>query len=930
MITGSFQARVQDLALGATITQTVTATSPAVAAPLSTDAAITIVPPRNNETWATPEAGGLLRSADDRVLLRVPPGAVTERTRFVYTPQIDVPVPLANLRAAFILEAPDLVDAAGRQFKPPLALTWADPTASAPLTLHYFDAAAQQWVALPTEQGPGAHQAQTTLPHLMLLAVTSARVSYGVQLLPSVRGFASDMWTGNSSVHYPLRLPPGPGGVDLALSLDYTSETVNSLRAGAGLGLDEGAAKSFSVQASIVGWGWQLNGKRRVREMHLVEVADLYGNRVTINYAREQRQVYCQAEGTDRPFYDRAIYPTSLAYYARNESLTTAVVVFGYNLRTDTRVTGWDNQCAQSLWSDVRLDNIYVQLRTGNMVENLTTIRHYQLTHTYLWYWDDPDNKKGLLLLKKITEYGREDGARPAWDFTYESPSWDWWNHTLLKTADNGQGGRVTYTYESAEVPIGGAACEGGTKRFRVQKLLTEDGLGQAAHNRSTTTYEYSNPQAWTTDPASAPTCRNRFEFLGHGEVQRKTQDGTGALLQTVVATFYQCHPGAPPASCTGSVVTLDPRKGKVYEQTTLGPAAQELARSRTDWATETVQGRTWVFQAAVTQWVDGGAPYRTEYAYLPAQQGGVQYGNLTHVYEYSDGGAVLYRTRETQYFPRNDPDAAYIINRPARQMLWDEDGACQGETRIWYDGNGAYTQAPIQGAPTKIQVAQLSCGGTWSETAYTYDAWGNRLTVTDPRGYTTTTVYDTGVDDGWPKLFAYPTSVTSLVVNGRNLTTHYVWDKLVGQVAQVIDPNNAVTSYSYDQWGRVTHVWQPGDDQANGHAATQVFTYSDYAADSGAPFSVHIAQQDDAGSGDGFHHRWTFYDGLGQVIQTQAEGAAPSQGVLTSTRYDALAGSRARLYPTSARPLASISRWRTTTPGPARLPRRPTTAWAV
>ena len=75
-VTGSFQARVQGLALGETITSTVTATSPALAAPVLATAALAVVSPRNNEVWVTPESGGWLRAADDRVLLQIPPGAV--------------------------------------------------------------------------------------------------------------------------------------------------------------------------------------------------------------------------------------------------------------------------------------------------------------------------------------------------------------------------------------------------------------------------------------------------------------------------------------------------------------------------------------------------------------------------------------------------------------------------------------------------------------------------------------------------------------------------------------------------------------------------------------------------------------------------------------------------------------------------------------
>lgn len=114
-VTGEFRARVQGLAIGAAVTNTVTVSSPDLPAAVTAAVALDVVPPRANETWATPEQGGILRSTDDRVLLRVPPGAVRGRTRLAYAPQATVPAPLKSLRFAFILKAEDEVGQPVRQ-----------------------------------------------------------------------------------------------------------------------------------------------------------------------------------------------------------------------------------------------------------------------------------------------------------------------------------------------------------------------------------------------------------------------------------------------------------------------------------------------------------------------------------------------------------------------------------------------------------------------------------------------------------------------------------------------------------------------------------------------------------------------------------------------------------------------------------------------
>jgi len=104
--------------------------------------------------------------------------------------------------------------------------------------------------------------AQLDGPGLFGLGAPTA-LSYGAQHLPTVHGFVTDEWSGNSSLSYPLALPPGPGGLGLNLSLGYSSEGVNSIRQGP-QSLDGDKAVTFNRQASFVGWGWSLNGLGQV------------------------------------------------------------------------------------------------------------------------------------------------------------------------------------------------------------------------------------------------------------------------------------------------------------------------------------------------------------------------------------------------------------------------------------------------------------------------------------------------------------------------------------------------------------------------------------------------------------------------------------------------------------------------------------------
>jgi RHS repeat-associated protein len=206
----------------------------------------------------------------------------------------------------------------------------------------------------------------------------------------------------------------------------------------------------------------------------------------------------------------------------------------------------------------------------------------------------------------------------------------------------------------------------------------------------------------------------------------------------------------------------------------------------------------------------------------------------------------------------------------------------CQGETRTFYDGNTTYTQAPSKGDVTKVRVAQATCGGSWADTGYAYDAYGNQTSVSDPLGNTTMTSYDTTAGT-WPMLYALPTGMTQPLVG----TTSYVWDKVLGQVTSVTDPNLATTSYGYDQWGRQTQMIKPGDDATN---PTLRFTYTNYAG-AGAPYWVKQEQKE---SGSYYLESRAFYDGMGRVVQTQGEAASSGQSILVNTQYQPLGVLRA------------------------------------
>jgi hypothetical protein len=210
--------------------------------------------------------GGVVGSPDGRVYLTVPPGAVERTTTITITPVARSGATPRHLFYLFQIEAVDDLGAVVSTFARPITATFlfrsADlvglPDGSPALFWH--NPASDAWESLPGRVDWGQGMVTVALQHFSDFGGGVASVvSYGAQDLPTVHGFSSDDWSGASSVNYPLTLPPGPGKLGLSLSLSYSSESVNGIRAG-DKGGDQTRANTFNRQAGIAGWGWNLLG----------------------------------------------------------------------------------------------------------------------------------------------------------------------------------------------------------------------------------------------------------------------------------------------------------------------------------------------------------------------------------------------------------------------------------------------------------------------------------------------------------------------------------------------------------------------------------------------------------------------------------------------------------------------------------------------
>jgi len=217
---------------------------------------------------------------------------------------------------------------------------------------------------------------------------------------------------------------------------------------------------------------------------------------------------------------------------------------------------------------------------------------------------------------------------------------------------------------------------------------------------------------------------------------------------------------------------------------------------------------------------------------------------------------------KHTEYTTYAVNESAWILNRPLVAQVYDG-STKKAQTRFAYDG------AAI-GSST-VSKGNLTAREEWNDksvsplTAYTYNAYGNQTSITDPKANTTFMSYDS--------THTYVNRVTNALGHKVDTTWDIRFGKPLTKTMPYTEGSPPATAYTYDTFGRPLKIVQPLD-------AIVTFSYNDF----GSVGNQRIRKTVKDGTADGLWSE-TYFDGLGRVIAVSKESTGTP--IVAATVYN-------------------------------------------
>lgn len=427
----------------------------------------------------------------------------------------------------------------------------------------------------------------------------------------------------------------------------------------------------------------------------------------------------------------------------------------------------------------------------------------------------------------------------------------------LLTSVTNERGGNTSVTYKQM------------TMVFPVEvvnSVVTTPGFGGAT---STIGYDYAEGEYFTH--YSFPVERR---FLGF-----RTTTATDSMGNVTTSYFHQ-RAGTDGGS--GEYNDDLSKAGKAYRIEKKDSSSNVFSRLINKWArADYGDGRNFVkLVQTMKQIFDGDASHRDTVATTTYDDSNgnvltqVNYGEVSGNTDgtFSDIGNDLL----TAIYSYAASTTNSMMSLPSRELVTDQSGSSVKDTKWTYDTLGfGYVSKGNQ-----TNEERLKLGTTYASTTRTYDGYGNVLTMTDPRGYTSTTTYDT--------YNLYPTTTT----NALGQIQRYVYDYATGKVATTTDVNSRVFVTKYDGLGRAIEEDQPDFLTPTTLVPKTKYTYNDSTT---SPSSVYQQTYLSAATTS---NSYTYLDGLGRTVQSKKEAEATNGWVTSDTIYNNIGLVGAQSFP--------------------------------
>ncbi|MCX4633345.1 RHS repeat-associated core domain-containing protein [Streptomyces sp. NBC_01443] len=450
-----------------------------------------------------------------------------------------------------------------------------------------------------------------------------------------------------------------------------------------------------------------------------------------------------------------------------------------------------------------------------------------------------------------------------------------------------------------------------------VQSVTQQDMV--AGQVTTVTDYEYGGGIAWHRNDSefADPKTRTWDQFRGYATVTTRTGSGNAAEAPRTksVATYLRGMDGDVLANGTKRSVTVpDAQGGTIKDENVLSGRVRQTETYDRD-------GGTVVADEVTTPWLGKkDTATRAQSGDLPAITARAQNtAKVTTRAKLADGKTWRISERTSEYDDTllsrpTKVDDKSDLSRPDQRLCTAFDyatgpgaaltqlasrtlvlsGAC-GQTPTATNTVGD-TLAYFDNQPTGQASATADQTGTAVLEKYddtgkavyrlnstsTYDAYGRVTSNTNktrkdaarPDGAVTTTEYT-------PATGALPSAVTHTNPLGWKTTT--TLDVGRSLPLKTTDENKHVAEREYDPFGRVTAIWQPGQERANKALPVRKYSYAMNGTDAPSSVLSQALMNDDS-----YTSSYTIHDGLGRIRQTQANPASGTDGrLITDALFD-------------------------------------------